>query len=451
MRTRPSAFWTTDRPSPRRRLPRLPLLLLVPVLVGLVGAPTAGPAQGDELSDALAKQRSLERQIKEQRSQVSKLNALQADLRRDIASTNADLRGIAVDLGVVRAKITKMGAAIEVVRVEYGKLVYELAMLDSNLSRLITEEDAKRDELAARKALLADRIRSAYETDQTSPLELFLTGASFTDVLSEVSYNIDVAEQDKALADQITKDKEALASIHAMVVLSKAETDEARKETAAQKREMDARMAEFRAAKKQLEALERETKRVLAHERAQMAQLQKNEKAAKQAIAKAQAAQAALKKRIDKLAQDQYRGGNIPSKYNGTFQWPMSGSISGNFGCSSYPGYGPGHGCAHFHNGIDIVAPCGTPVHAAAPGTVVYIGWNYADGSDPAWIVVIAHSANLKTWYAHMSPQRPVRAGQHVSAGQVIGYEASTGRSTGCHLHWMAELNGDFVNPRLFL
>jgi murein DD-endopeptidase MepM/ murein hydrolase activator NlpD len=90
-------------------------------------------------------------------------------------------------------------------------------------------------------------------------------------------------------------------------------------------------------------------------------------------------------------------------------------------------------------------------VKAAAAGEVVYVGWNWADGSDPAWIVVIAHSGSLKTWYAHMQPKRPVDVGQWVKKGQVIGYEGSTGKSTGAHLHWMVEHNGDFVNPRLFL
>jgi murein DD-endopeptidase MepM/ murein hydrolase activator NlpD len=133
-------------------------------------------------------------------------------------------------------------------------------------------------------------------------------------------------------------------------------------------------------------------------------------------------------------------------------RWPMdSFNVSGDFGCSSFAYYAPGNGCAHFHNGIDLVAPYGTKIKAAAPGTVVYVGWNWADGADPAWIVVIAHSGSLKTWYAHMQPKRPVSVGQTVKKGDVIGYEGSTGNSTGAHLHWMVELNGNFVNPRLFL
>ncbi|MEA2631466.1 MAG: hypothetical protein QOE66_1685, partial [Chloroflexota bacterium] len=165
------------------------------------------------------------------------------------------------------------------------------------------------------------------------------------------------------------------------------------------------------------------------------------------------AAQAKLKRLIADLIAKQMQSGNIPSAYNGTLQWPMPGVVTQPFGCTGFVWEPPYGSCAHFHQGIDIVAPFGTPVHAAADGTIVYIGWNYADGPDPAWIVIIAHSQSLQTWYAHMSPQYPggITAGSTVSAGQVIGYEASTGHSTGAHLHWAVMLNGTFVNPRLFL
>ena len=89
-------------------------------------------------------------------------------------------------------------------------------------------------------------------------------------------------------------------------------------------------------------------------------------------------------------------------------------------------------------------------VAASGSGRVLYCGWNYADGADPAWIVIIAHSSTLTTWYAHMTPGCPAGAGSSVRAGQVIGHEGNTGHSTGAHLHWMVQYNGSFVNPRLF-
>ena len=89
-------------------------------------------------------------------------------------------------------------------------------------------------------------------------------------------------------------------------------------------------------------------------------------------------------------------------------------------------------------------------MRASGAGRVVYCGWNYADGADPAWIVIIAHSSNLTTWYAHLTVALPGARGRRSSKGQVIGYEGNTGHSTGAHLHWMVEFNGSFVNPRLF-
>ena len=93
----------------------------------------------------------------------------------------------------------------------------------------------------------------------------------------------------------------------------------------------------------------------------------------------------------------------------------------------------------HFHQGIDIVAPYGTPIHASGHGAVVYIGWNYADGSDPAWIVIIAHCQSLQTWYAHMQPQHP--GGIHAGSARQRRARSSATRATpatrtGAHLHW---------------
>ena len=290
-----------------------------------------------------------------------------------------------------------------------------------------------------------------HTTDRTSLLDTFLSGGSFTDILAEASYMIDVGEQDKALAQQIERDQAALAAIHQTVVQTRLATEDLRVETAAQKKKLDKSMRALKKEQAKLKKLEKAAKRGLARQKAAYEKFAKNKKGLKKAIARAQASQRALANRIDRIIAQQQARGNIPSKFNGSFRWPMVGRISGEFGCSSYPGYGPGYGCAHFHNGIDIVAAYGTPVRAAGKGTVVYVGWNFADGADPAWIVVIAHSAGLQTWYAHLQPRSPVSVGQHVKGGHVIGYEGNTGNSTGAHLHWMVERNGAWKNPRLFL
>ncbi len=435
----------------RRRL--LAALLIVPLVAGLFAAPAAPSAVGDELADAKAQQAAIEKKIAEQKRLIAQLNTSQARVQRQISATASELEGITADLARTRRQVDTLTQEIAAVQAVYDQLVVELAELDAELVVIEAQEAQKFRALGERRALLADRIREAYEAERTSMLEVLLSGAQFTDVIAEMSYQMDVAAQDRALAERIAEDRETLLALHQTVELTRAQTNSLRQETNVQKQALDARMEELKAAQARLAVLEAETKKALAAQRAAYARLARDEAAMRKALSASAAAKKKLQDKIDDLIARQYEMGNIPSEYNGSLQWPMSGSISGEFGCSPFAFYGPGNGCAHFHNGIDIVAPYGTPVRAAGAGRVVYIGWNYADGADPAWIVIIAHSQNLSTWYAHMQPRYPggLQAGSVVRTGQIIGYEGATGRVTGAHLHWMVQYNGNFVNPRLFV
>jgi len=441
------------RPKPRFRRHLPTLLLLIPLAVGLLGAPSnTGVVRADEITDAKAKQAALKKQVAEQKAQLAAINDLQAGLAAEITDTKNTLRKVGADLAAVKKKIVKMQARIEAVKTAYNDLVAQLAEMDAELVRVEAEESAKRIELSERRAQLAGRVRSAYDTDRTSPLETFISGGSFTDLLAEMSYFIDVGEQDKALADQIAKDKETLAALHQTVADTRFRTNQLRQETAAQKRDLDKAMRALKETKAELKRLERQVAKALREQKARYAALVRNKANAAAIIRRAALEQKRLANKINDLIAKQVAKGNIPSEFNGTMRWPMDNfTVSGEYGCSTFEYYAPGNGCAHFHNGIDLVGPYGAPVKAAAAGEVVYVGWNWADGADPAWIVVIAHAGNLKTWYAHLQPKRPVAVGQSVNKGQLVGYEGNTGHATGAHLHWMVELNGNFVNPRAFV
>ncbi len=428
----------------------VPLLVLASLIVGIGGAP-ASPVGADELSDARARQTALAQQLKDQKAQVDQINALQADLGQEIAATKRQLNGINADLVSVRASINTMARKIAVVRLNYLAQVASLNLLDSQLARIKINEMRMRWQLAERKAILADRLRQAYDTDRTSMLETFLSGESFTDVLSDVSYAIDVSEQDKALAIQIVQDQQTLAAVEQTVEDMRSATDDLRVQTAAQKAKLDKQLKALKAAQAELRRLEQATKSALAIQNAAYARLARNKKDLAKALRITDAAKHALAQKISDLVAQQYAHGNIPSQYNGTLKWPMSGAVSQDFGCTGVVFEPPLGTCAHFHQGIDIVSPYGTPVRASGAGEVVYCGWNYADGADPAWIVIVAHSQSLETWYAHMTPNCPAHTGTHVNAGQVVGHEGNTGHSTGAHLHWAVRFNDDFVNPRLFL
>jgi murein DD-endopeptidase MepM/ murein hydrolase activator NlpD len=123
--------------------------------------------------------------------------------------------------------------------------------------------------------------------------------------------------------------------------------------------------------------------------------------------------------------------------------WPIAGTVTSPFG----PRWGG------FHTGLDIAAPVGTPVVAAAAGQVVTVGKPYLAYGDTATIVIIAHGRDFATAYVHLTDTRPpiVKPGQLVRAGEVIAYCGSTGFSTGPHLHFMTIVNGRMVDPIPYL
>jgi murein DD-endopeptidase MepM/ murein hydrolase activator NlpD len=124
------------------------------------------------------------------------------------------------------------------------------------------------------------------------------------------------------------------------------------------------------------------------------------------------------------------------------FAVPAEGRLSSLFGSRADP-MGGGEG---FHEGIDIAAPEGTPVRAAAAGAVLAAGPMGGCGN----AVVIDHGAGLSTRYCHLSATAR-RRGERVGAGEEIGCVGSTGRSTGPHLHFEVREGGVAMDPAGYL
>ncbi len=99
-----------------------------------------------------------------------------------------------------------------------------------------------------------------------------------------------------------------------------------------------------------------------------------------------------------------------------------------------------------FHNGVDLANAEGTPIYAAKSGTATVVSYNDMSGN----YIRIDHGDGLDTRYAHLK-QSIIKEGDKVVGGQVIGYMGSTGKSTGPHLHFIVTVNGEYVDPMLYI
>jgi murein DD-endopeptidase MepM/ murein hydrolase activator NlpD len=411
------------------------------------------PVKADALSDAIAEQQCLAKEIADQKAQLAKLTSQEGSLRSQISTTQQNLAGVRTSIDEAQAEMDALQIRMAGVQAQYDSLASEQVLFATRLAQLTSQQNAKQAQLDTRQQILASRLVAAYQTDQTPLLQQLLTDHSLTEALSDVSYYGDLAQADKALADEIQHDQQTLAELRQNVQLASNANAQLKTEVGLQGQELSSEQSQLTAAQAQLTALKAQLQAQLAQEQAAESKLAGNKAALAAAIRSNGQALDQLGTRIDGLVKDEGGQGKIPSQFSGTLKWPMGGIVTQEFGCTGVVSEPRVGSCAHFHQGIDIAAPCLTPVHAAGAGVVVFAGYNPYDAPPRAWLVIIAHSTSMVTWYAHMTARAPagIYVGAPVAAGQLVGTENTTGHSSGCHLHWGVRVNGTFMNPRLFL
>jgi murein DD-endopeptidase MepM/ murein hydrolase activator NlpD len=235
----------------------------------------------------------------------------------------------------------------------------------------------------------------------------------------------------RALRVQVAAAKKA-----AEVALARATT--ARANAAAAKARLDALAVQQAAQSRALEAQK-------AAEGKQLAQAQQ-EQARLQAIlvARARAAKLAAA-RLAAAARRAHRPVPRAPSAGGFLSPPSDAWISSEFGMRYHP-------ILHYwrlHAGRDYAGACGSPIYAAASGTVISAGWGGGYGNRVMIDHGIVGGVDLVTTYNHMS--RIVARGGHISRGQIVGYVGTTGTSTGCHLHFETYEDGVPKDPRRWL
>lgn len=456
----------------------------------------------DPITEAKARQAELQATLGAQRQRLADLDSAAHVLDAAVSAATAELADVTAEYDRVAGLLVQVRDQIAVIQGRIADLQAEIADLDAQLALVDADIVAQGEQLRDREALLQDHVRAAYEQSQTSLLEIVLSADSLDHASAQVGYLMTISEQDEQLADEIRAIREELRLKERALNDGRAQVDAARRTAedeqanlAARQAEltaMEARLAELKAAAdakrreqeaalnatlveqsnvsqsyeanaqaaaaqealvQQLIAEEAERQRQIEEARRREAErrAQEQERLRQQAAAAAAAAEQASAEAAAEAARQAQR--NAVSAAG--FRWPeVNPRITQEWGPTGFALEPPytygGTYYAHFHAGIDMAAGCGSQILAAREGVVVASGQPLAP-FDSGYGVVIDHGDGIQTWYWHMSPQVVVSPGQIVTSGTVVGFEASTGYSTGCHLHFAVNHNGVWENPRNYL
>jgi murein DD-endopeptidase MepM/ murein hydrolase activator NlpD len=170
--------------------------------------------------------------------------------------------------------------------------------------------------------------------------------------------------------------------------------------------------------------------------------------------AEVQAQRALIDAQVAALQQKYDAAAKAAGGGNGVFAWPVPACgyscISQGFGCSTFYLEPYDANCPYphrIHTGIDIAAPYHSAVVAADTGIIYLYPWSTGYGN----YIIIFHGNGYSTHYGHLAGFANVQSGQIIARGDLIGYEGSTGWSTGPHLHFEVRTNNNYRNPCIWL
>lgn len=438
-----------------RRRSHLTVLLIALLMVGvsIVPSPRDSAQAADPLADAKAQQKALESTLSAQRAALAALKTKSANLTNSLAAAKAQLAAVSAEYDQVNAQLQEVRAQVAEITARLADLRAQIAALDDQLKELAAQIERQSAELAGREALLEEHVRSAYERSQTSLLELILSSDSLDSATTQVGYLLTISDQDQRLAGEIRDLRASLRTTQSIAYEGRVALAAARDQADAEAQALAEREAELAAMEAELAKLRASAEQKRRQQAdALNAALEARGNVAAEVAASEQAALAQAKL-VARLQAEEDARRQQPSAFG--FRWPEDTfRVTQNWGPTNFLLEGPytyrGTYYPHFHGGIDIANGCGTPIRAVGTGTVVASGrplWPW----DSGYGVVISHGSGVLSWYWHLKAQVIVSKGQHVSLGQVIGYEGNTGNSTGCHLHFAINDHGIWENPRVYL
>ena len=415
-----------------RLRPALTLAVIAALLLGFLA-----PAQADN-----------------ERRRKHRVDAAMKHLRHDMNETSRELRSAAralrraeSQLPAARARVARVHGQLVAAQARDRMLGEQLAVAEAEVERAEKQIKATLKEIKASEVLIGRIARSSYQDGGMGELAVVLDSQSPDDFATRlVLVQNAMRSEGNVLGD--------LAEARADLAAQRATLEAKRKQLAAMKREQEALVEKIQGL--QAEAIEaREAVEALIAERERAVAAVEREKAAEEARYTRMQAESQRLSRIlaerarqARLAAARARAAGRSSSGGGALSWPVSAGITSPYGMRVHPVTG----IYKLHDGTDFGVGCGTPVRAAASGTVIQAANVAGYGNQLVIDHGVMRGAGVATSYNHLM-SFSAGPGSRVGRGEVIGYSGGgagmygAGYSTGCHLHFMVYVNGGTTDP----
>ena len=351
----------------------------------------------------------------------------QSDMYRqkiEEAQKKRDALDNAIDTETNSEKKRALDEAAQQAQEAYDDIKGRLENTDARIQENEAKLNTVRTDYTQKQNRLAKRVRDIYINGQVNYLDVLFGAKDFQDFFTRMDLLKKIIGRDYALLQMVFTEKQDLENTQATLAQDRKSQDALLLEAARKKKDADEKKQAQDALIEQMKTDRATQERVIAENMA-----------ASQEVAK-------MIQNETHPAMASSSVDYVPRNSKGGFIWPISGSITSNFGWRVHPITG----IRRLHAGIDIGGDYGQIIHAAAGGIVSYAGWISGYGN----AVIIDHGGGISTLYGH-SQKLLVREGQSVAQGDAIAEVGSTGNSTGPHCHFEVRRGGEPVNPLSYL
>lgn len=369
------------------------------------------------------------------------------DLQSKLEAKEATLSKVREKKGVLTSTITHYGDRIDHLTVAVAALRNQEAGVRARLSEKQGELDhavaqlevAKKHLLAMRAHLkraleaLRERLVAIYETGTPDVLNVILESGGYTDLVDRTEYLNRIHGMDDSVVGRVRELRNEVKRTVAHLRSAKNRIQSARDAIAAEEQALAGARAAVQSRESALVAAR--GKRVAA-----LKDISRHEQDLDGSVA---AIQGKIAAQLMGTSSVPLAAGPIQPGNGSGLIWPVSGPVVSGFGPRTI------NGSYEFHPGIDIAVPSGTPIRAAAAGTVIFTEPEASSGGYGNY-TCIDHGGGLSTCYAHQETFE-VTAGQHVEQGQVIGLSDCTGYCFGPHVHFEVRIDGEVTDPMGYL